>query len=55
MVVGANIEVGLMVNGSNYYLLYQNSHVVDIHVVEDQEWVDNNFSYISALRNLDRD
>lgn len=41
---GAMIEVGLRVNQTNYYQLYINSHVSDIHQITDSEWSEKNFS-----------
>ena len=40
LVKGANIEIGLVVNGTNYYPLFMNSHINDIHSVNDIEWTD---------------
>jgi piezo-type mechanosensitive ion channel component 1/2 len=36
--IGANVEIGLKIQQSNYYSLYINSHVMDIHLVTDEEW-----------------
>ena len=52
-VVGANIELGLM-DGSNYYPLYLNSHISGIHVVEEREWLSNNFNSSQVLDKIDR-
>ncbi|CAD8086378.1 unnamed protein product [Paramecium primaurelia] len=53
--IGANIEVGLKINKTNYFTLFVNSHVSDIHQISEYEWNAKNLSQYKFLNNIDKE
>ena len=54
LVTGASVSFGITINQTNYFNLFSNSYVMDIHNVNDSEFVDQYFSSISYFNTIDR-
>ena len=54
LVTGASIEVGLKINQTNYFKLFENSHVINIHTVDDNEFRKYGFENSAVFQTIDR-
>ena len=55
LVTGSSIELGLKINNTNYFKIFENSHFQDIHLVDENKFTEFKFNTSRYYRDIDRD